>query len=69
MFIGNSGEDAVELTCTVTVMVDIIEALYQFTWKKDGNLIDLSNSRLQVRTPYNMNGMVAGDQGCRRIYS
>jgi len=45
---GGSGEDAVQLLCTVAVMENIVEALYQFTWIKDGNSLDLSNNRIQV---------------------
>ena len=43
---GDSGEDAVKLLCTIAVMENIVEALYQFTWMKDGN--SLSNNRIQV---------------------
>ena len=48
LFTGDSGEDAVELLCTVAVMEDIVEALYQFTWMKNGNSLDILSNRIQV---------------------
>ncbi|XP_065904759.1 cell adhesion molecule DSCAML1-like isoform X2 [Dysidea avara] len=48
LFTGDSGEDAVELLCTVAVMEDIVEALYQFTWMKNGNSLDILSNRIQI---------------------
>ena len=45
---GHSGEDAIELSCVVTVMEDIVETFYQFAWTKDENSVDLSSDRIQV---------------------
>lgn len=47
---GNSGEDAIELTCTAIVEEDVMLASYQFTWNKDTIPIDLSNNRIMVTT-------------------
>ena len=45
---GNSGEDAIELSCTLLVTEDVISATYQFTWIKDDTPIDLSDNRIMV---------------------
>ena len=47
---GNSGEDAIELTCTAIVEEDVMLASYQFTWNKDATPIDISNKRIMVTT-------------------
>jgi len=45
---GISGEDSVELLCTVAVMENIVEVSYLITWMKNGNSLDLSDNRIQV---------------------
>ena len=39
---GDSGEDTIELLCSVSVTENVTLDYYQFEWSKDGSPIDLS---------------------------
>ena len=46
---GDIGSDPINLTCTASVTVsDIISAVYDFTWRRNGEVIDLSDDRIMV---------------------
>jgi len=45
---GDSGEDAVELLCTVSVTENVTLDTYQFEWSKDGTPINFSNYHIKV---------------------
>ena len=49
MITGDIGSDPINLTCTASVIVsDIISAVYDFTWWRNGEVIDLSDDRIMV---------------------
>jgi len=39
---GDSGEDAIEMLCSVTTTENLVSDSYNFEWSKDGTPLDLS---------------------------
>jgi len=48
MITGNAGQTPINLICTAVLVESVMSAEYQFTWMKDGNSIDQSDSRINV---------------------